>query len=179
MLNRFAEDYLGGMTDVAFAPRPMVSGRLASYDGLLMEAVGLSLPVGTVCAVGSGTSRVEAEAIGFRNGRTLLMNLGGPAALLPNAPVRPIGTPGEAEVGASLLGRVVDGAGRPVDGLGPIRGASRWPLAGKLQNPLDRGRVLEPLDVGVRAINGLLTIAKASASASWRDRASASRCCWA
>ena len=158
MLNRFAEDYLGGMTDVAFAPRPMVSGRLASYDGLLMEAVGLSLPVGTVCAVGSGSSRVEAEAIGFRNGRTLLMNLGGPAALLPNAPVRPIGTPGEAEVGAALLGRVVDGAGRPVDGLGPIRGAAHWPLSGKLQNPLDRGRVLEPLDVGVRAINGLLTI---------------------
>ena len=158
MLNRFAEDYLDGMAGMGFTPRPLVSGRLSSYDGLLMEAVGLSLPVGTVCAVGTGTGRVEAEAIGFRNGRTLLMNLGGPAALLPNAPVRPIGPPGEAEVGASLLGRVVDGAGRPVDGLGPIRGAAHWPLGGKLQNPLDRGRVLEPLDVGVRAINGLLTI---------------------
>ena len=158
MLNLFAESYLDGMAGMAFAPRAVVSGRLSSYDGLLMEAVGLSLPVGTVCAVGSGAGRVEAEVIGFRNGRTLLMNLGGPAALLPNAPVRPIGPPGEAEVGASLLGRVVDGSGRPVDGMGPIRGAGHWPLGGKLQNPLDRGRVLEPLDVGVRAINGLLTV---------------------
>jgi len=158
MLNLFTEDYLEGLGRSDFVARPRVSGRLASYDGLLMEAVGLQLPVGTVCAIGDGASRVEAEVIGFRSGKTLLMNLGGPAALLPNAPVRPIGAPGEAEVGAAMLGRVVDGSGKPIDGLGPIRGAGKWPLAGKLQSPLDRGRVLEPLDVGVRAINGLLTI---------------------
>jgi flagellum-specific ATP synthase len=157
MLNRFTHDYLETLAAADFAPRPRVSGRLASYDGLLMEAVGLSLPVGTVCRVGD---QVEAEVIGFRNGRTLMMNLGGPAALLPQAPVRPVGPPGEAEVGAALLGRVVDGAGKPIDGLGPIRGAQHWPLAGKPASPLDRGRVLEPLDVGVRAINGLLTIGK-------------------
>lgn len=158
MLNRFTAEYLDGLACGDFRPRPKVSGRLSSYDGLLMEAVGLSLPVGTVCAIGAGESRVEAEVIGFRGGRTLLMNLGGPAALLPNAPVRPIGPPGEAEVGVALLGRVVDGAGKPIDGLGPIRGAGKWPLAGKIQSPLDRGRVLQPMDVGVRAINGLLTI---------------------
>lgn len=158
MLNRFAEDYLDAIGDMGFAPSPRVSGRLASYDGLLMEAVGLQLPVGTLCSIGEGRGLVEAEVIGFRGGRTLLMNLGGPAPLLPNAPVRPIGPPGEAEVGAALLGRVVDGAGNPIDGMGPIRGAGRWPLAGKLQSPLDRGRVLEPMDVGVRAINGLLTL---------------------
>ena len=155
MLNRFTHDYLEALAACDFAPKPKVSGRLASYDGLLMEAVGLSLPVGTVCRVGD---QVEAEVIGFRNGRTLLMNLGGPAPLLPQAPVRPTGAPGAAEVGAALLGRVVDGAGKPIDGLGPIRGAAHWPLAGKLQSPLDRGRVRVPLDVGVRAINGLLTI---------------------
>ena len=158
MLNRFTADYLDGVARADFAPRPRVSGRLASFDGLLMEATGLTLPVGTVCSVGSGKGRVEAEVIGFRNGRTLMMNLGGSAALLPNAPVRPIGPPGEAEVGAALLGRVLDGAGKPIDGLGPIRGAKHWPIAGKLQSPLDRGRVLKPMDVGVRAINGLLTI---------------------
>ena len=158
MLNLFADDYLTALADADFRPAPKVSGRLASFDGLLMEAIGLNLPVGTVCQVGEKGAGVEAEVIGFRNGRTLLMNLGGPAALLPHAPVRPIGPPGEAEVGAALLGRVVDGAGRPIDGLGAIRGAGAWPLAGKLQSPLDRGRVLEPLDVGVRAINGLLTI---------------------
>ncbi len=159
MLNRFTNDYLETLGIADFRPAPKVSGRLSSYDGLLMEAVGLSLPVGTICEIGGhGDTKVEAEVIGFRNGRTLLMNLGGPAALLPRAPVRPVGPPGEAEVGAALLGRVVDGAGRPIDGLGPIRGARKWPLAGKLQSPLDRGRVLKPMDVGVRAINGLLTI---------------------
>lgn len=158
MLNRFTADYLEGVAAADFAPRPRVSGRLASFDGLLMEATGLSLPVGTICSIGTGKARVEAEVIGFRSGHTLLMNLGGPAPLLPQAPVRPLGPPGEAEVGAALLGRVVDGAGKPIDGLGSIRGAGHWPIAGKLQNPLDRGRVLKPMDVGVRAINGLLTI---------------------
>ncbi|MDB5694829.1 MAG: fliI [Sphingomonas bacterium] len=155
MLNRFATDYLDTLAGADFTARPRVSGRLSSFDGLLMEAIGLQLPVGTVCRVGD---RVEAEVIGFRQGRTLLMNLGGPAPLLPGARVQPVGPPGEAEVGTALLGRVVDGAGKPIDGLGAIRGARHWPLAGKLQGPLDRGRVREPLDVGVRAINGLLTI---------------------
>ena len=154
-MNAFAVDYLDNLAIDGFRAKPRVSGRLASYDGLLMEAVGLSLPVGTVCSI---DDTVEAEVIGFRDGKTLMMNLGGPAALLPNAPVRPIGPPGEAEVGAAMLGRVVDGSGKPIDGLGPIRGAGKWPLAGKIQSPLDRGRVLEPMDVGVRAINGLLTI---------------------
>nr|WP_249403657.1 FliI/YscN family ATPase [Sphingomonas sp. CFBP 13720] len=150
---------MGALAPNGFRPKARVAGRLASYDGLLMEAVGLSLPVGTVCQVDTGDGgHVEAEAIGFRNGRTLMMNLGGPAPLLPGALVRPGGAPGEAEVGDALLGRVVDGAGKPIDGKGPIRGAGRWPLAGRLQSPLDRGRVLEPMDVGVRAINGLLTI---------------------
>ncbi|MEP9404046.1 FliI/YscN family ATPase [Sphingomonas sp. VNH70] len=159
MLNRFTDEYLDALAPAGFRPKARVAGRLASYDGLLMEAVGLSLPVGTVCTVDAGDGgEIEAEAIGFRNGRTLMMNLGGPAALLPGALVRPGGAPGEAEVGDALLGRVVDGAGKPIDGKGPIRGAGRWPLAGKLQSPLDRGRVLEPMDVGVRAINGLLTI---------------------
>lgn len=159
MLNRFAENYLGALAPTDFRPRARVAGKLASYDGLLMEAVGLSLPVGTVCQVGTGDGgMVEAEAIGFRNGRTLMMNLGGPAPLLPGALVRPGDKPGEAEVGDAMLGRVVDGAGKPIDGKGPIRGAGRWPLAGRIQSPLDRGRVLEPMDVGVRAINGLLTI---------------------
>jgi flagellum-specific ATP synthase len=157
MLKSFAHDYLSRLA-LDFTPQPEVIGRLSSFDGLLMEAVGITVPVGTVCRVGEGSRAVEAEVIGFRSGKTLMMNLGGPAALLPDAPVRPLGQPGEAQVGSALLGRVVDGAGNPIDGLGPIRGAKSWPLAGKPQNPLDRARVTEPLDVGVRAINGLLTI---------------------
>ena len=159
MLNSFTTDYLDTLAATDIAARPRVSGRLSSFDGLLMEAIGLQLPVGTVCRVGDS---VEAEVIGFRQGRTLLMNLGGPAPLLPGARVQPTGGGGPedswAEVGAALLGRVVDGAGKPIDGLGPIRGARHAPLAGAHQSPLDRGRVRKPLDVGVRAINGLLTV---------------------
>ena len=160
MLTRFATEYLDALATADTVPVPRVSGRLASFDGLLMEAVGLQLSVGTVCRVGD---QIEAEVIGFRNDRTLLMNLGGPAPLLPGARVRPVGAhegsgAGEAEVGVALLGRVVDGAGKPIDGLGPIRGAVLGPLAGAHQSPLDRGRVRAPLDVGVRAINGLLTV---------------------
>src|SRR3546814_5900481 len=89
VLNRFTEDYLATIGGADFAPRPKVSGRLASFDGLLMEAVGLQLPVGTVCAVGgdNGASRVEAEVNGFRNGRPLLMNRGGPAPQIGRAHV--------------------------------------------------------------------------------------------
>ncbi|MFW2829607.1 FliI/YscN family ATPase [Sphingomonas sp. ID0503] len=138
---------------------PKMTARLSSFDGLLMEAVGLAMPIGMICEVDTADGgKIQAEVIGFRNGRTIMMNLGGQAPLLPRAAVRPMGSPGAAEVGEAMLGRVVDGTGAPIDGLGPIRGAARWPLAGKMQNPLDRGRVLEPLDVGVRAINGLLTI---------------------
>ncbi len=70
MLNRFTADYLEGLGCRDFAPKAKVSGRLSSFDGLLMEAVGLSLPVGTVCAVGTGAGRIEAEVIGFRGGKT-------------------------------------------------------------------------------------------------------------
>ena len=88
MLNRFTDDYLESLASTGFAPQAKVSGRLASFDGLLMEAVGLQLSVGTVCQVGSKDAGVEAEVIGFRNGRTLLMNLGGPAALLAKDHIR-------------------------------------------------------------------------------------------
>jgi len=159
MAGHFATALLADIETSDFTPRFRVRGRLAAFDGLLMEAVGLIVPVGTVCTVATAQGgAIEAEVIGFRAGRTLMMNLGGPASLLPGATVTPAGPPGEAEVGEALLGRVVDGAGRPIDDLGPIRGAGAWPLAGRMQNPLDRGRVLRPLDVGVRAINGLLTV---------------------
>ncbi|MBM3929391.1 MAG: flagellum-specific ATP synthase FliI, partial [Sphingomonadales bacterium] len=75
MLNDFADRYLIDLGASDFAPRPSIAGRLASYDGLLMEAIGLSLPVGTICAIGSGDGAVEAEVIGFRSGRTIMMNL--------------------------------------------------------------------------------------------------------
>jgi len=152
-----ARDLLGHVRVGETGPR--VTGRLAAYDGLMLEATGFTRPIGAGARIVSGGNQVSrAEVVGFRGNRTLLMALDGAAAHANGARVEPDASSTLVEVGPALLGRVVDGAGKPIDGLGPIRGARHWPLAGKLQNPLDRGRVLEPLDVGVRAINGLLTI---------------------
>ncbi len=139
---------------------PAYAGRLTSYDGLLLEASGLSAPVGTVCRIETAGDDAEAEVIGFRNGRCILMSLGQRADLLPDARVRPASNQSRVDVGPGLLGRVVDGSGEPLDGLGPIAAECDWPLVGRLQNPLERARVTEPFDVGVRALNGLFTFGR-------------------
>jgi len=138
--------------------RPRKIGRLAAYDGLMMEATGFGRPVGSgarVIAAGGHVAR--AEVVGFRGDRTLLMALDGDAAHEPGARVEPDLGGGSVDVGPALLGRVIDAMGRPLDGLGPIATAEHWPLAGRPGNPLDRARVTEPFDLGVRAVNALLT----------------------
>lgn len=148
---------LGGLGGLRLDTAPAQAGRLTSYDGLLMEASGLSVPVGTVCSVETVGDAAEAEVIGFRNDRCILMSLGQRAEILPGARVWPAGNQSRVDVGPGLLGRVIDGAGQPLDGQGPVRADGEWPLVGKLQNPLERARVTEPFDVGVRALNGLFT----------------------
>ena len=77
MLNRFTADYLETLAQADFAPRATVAGRLASYDGLLMEAVGLSLPVGTVCAIGDkAEERVHLSSRPRLGSRQILIQLG-------------------------------------------------------------------------------------------------------
>jgi vacuolar-type H+-ATPase subunit B/Vma2 len=98
-----------------------------------------------------------AEVVGFRGNRTLLMALDADAPHSAGARVEPDRRGGSVDVGETLLGRVMDALGNPIDGLGPIATSERWPLAGKRGNPLDRARVTEPFDMGVRAINALLT----------------------
>lgn len=137
---------------------PRRIGRLASYDGLMLEATGFPVPVGSNARVIDADGHAAlAEVVGFRGNRTLLMALDADAPHSAGARVEPDRRGGSVDVGASLLGRVTDALGNPIDGLGPIATAERWPLAGKRGNPLDRGRVTEPFDMGVRAINALLT----------------------
>ena len=138
------------------APRRI--GRLASYDGLMLEATGLGLPVGANARVIDADGHAAlAEVVGFRGDRTLLMALDADAPHSAGARVEPDRRGTACEVGEALLGRVVDALGHPLDGLGPIRTEARWPLAGRRANPLARARVTEPFDTGVRAINALLT----------------------
>lgn len=151
---------LSGLNRLRINTMPEMVGRVTSYDGLLLEASGLSVPVGTVCRIETASEEAEAEVIGFRDGRCILMSLGQRSDLLPDAKVRPESNQSWVNVGYGLLGRVVDGAGEPLDGLDPIRADREWPLVGRLQNPLERARVTEPFDVGVRALNGLFTFGR-------------------
>lgn len=142
-------------------------GRLTRATGLVMEAVGLKLPIGSLCIVerqtGKGISAVESEVVGF-NGQTLyLMPLEHVDGILPGARVyAPDADCIEGKqlpVGPHLLGRVLDAQGRPLDGRAP----PGKPVAGLFTptlNPLHRDPIKNVLDVGVRAINGLLTVGR-------------------
>ena len=141
---------------------PMVAeGRLVRMVGLTLEAVGCEAPVGgRCCVIGAGGARTEAEVVGFAGDRMFLMPEGDIHGLTPGARVRPLAGAHDAPVGEAMLGRVVDGAGQPLDGRGPLDCEMRMPLRGRAINPLSRAPLDEPLDVGVRAINGLLTVAR-------------------
>src|SRR3546814_9389803 len=103
---------LAGLGRLTIDTAPEQIGRLTSYDGLLLEASGLSAPVGTVCSIETAGDSAEAEVIGFRNGRCILMALGQRPELLPDARVRAVSNQSRVDVGPGLLGRGIEGAGR-------------------------------------------------------------------
>lgn len=136
---------------------PRRYGVVSACDGGLLEVSGLSLPIGAQCRIQHGRGSLPAEAIGFRNGRTLMMLLGDPVLLRPGARVRPEGRPGMLPVGEAFLGRAVDGEGNPIDGGPPIAHLQEWPSGGVRAGALDRSPVRQTFDVGVRALNALTT----------------------
>jgi flagellum-specific ATP synthase len=140
----------------------VVEGKLTRMVGLTLEAVGCRAAIGGQCEVINNTSsdRIEAEVVGFSGESLYLMPTEDIRGLEQDARVVPTGRVCEAVVGDHLLGRVIDGAGRPLDGKGPIHTAERRPLTGKSFNPLFRTPIREPLDVGVRAINALLSVGR-------------------
>lgn len=158
-----------------------VAGRVTRVAGLVMEAVGLKLPVGSACVIPlpSG-ARLEAEVVGFDHDRLFLMPQSDVEGIIPGTLVLPLEPPlitpdlftGAAPkrravdrtrhlpVGSGLLGRVLDGAGRPLDRLGPLPSMETAPLSTRATNPLNRAPISDILDVGVRAINSLLTVGR-------------------
>lgn len=142
--------------------RPLVAqGRLVRMVGLTLEAEGIQVPVGGLCRViGAAGQEIEAEVVGFSGDRVFLMPIGNLSGLTTNAAVIPTRHHRVARVGNDLLGRVLDGTGRPLDGLGPLHATDSVPLDGRAINPLMRKPIVQPLDVGVRAINGLLTVGR-------------------
>jgi flagellum-specific ATP synthase len=141
-------------------PPPAVEGQLTRMVGLTLEAQGCHAAVGDRCEVATANGSIEAEVVGFAGDRLYLMPTGDVHGIRPGARVLPRAGAGYARVGAELLGRVVDAAGEPLDGRGPIYAEDRARLTGTPLNPLERAPIERPLDVGVRAINALLSVGR-------------------
>jgi len=176
------QGYLRDCTEVASTVQPLaVSGRLTKVTGLVMEAAGLRLAVGSCCTVYlPNGNTVEAEVVGFSDDRLFLMPTNDVHGLTPGArvmqteakavPSKPGGAPRprrrasdhakHVPVGPALLGRVLDSAGRPLDALGPLHCEHHVSLHNRPFNPLERAPITQALDVGVRAINAMLTVGR-------------------
>lgn len=166
---------------ITMAQAWQVAGRLTRINGLVMEASGLRLPLGAVVRIETpGGGLVEAEVVGFAGDRLFMMPAEDVYGLAPGALVWPQDPPAalpmigqrttvkrrvqdrtkHLPVGDELLGRVVDGNGRPLDNLGPVVTSHRHSLASRPLNPLLREPIRHGMDVGIRAINGLLTVGR-------------------
>ena len=174
--------FLANCGEAASLASPLLpSGHLTRINGLVMEAAGLKLPLGSSCRIlPVGGSPIEAEVVGFNGERLFLMPSEDVYGLSPGARVvamesqtmppkfgvrpparrRAIDRAKLLPVGESLLGRVIDGAGRPLDRNGPVLTEALRPLQGRPVNPMSRAPIEQSLDVGIRAINSLLTVGR-------------------
>ncbi|MFC0348354.1 flagellar protein export ATPase FliI [Undibacterium danionis] len=154
-----------------------ISGRIVKVTGLVMEAVGIKLPVGSACQIHLPNDvRIEAEVVGFDGDRLFLMPQSDLDGVVPGAAVVPVASARHQDpnqphrrtndrtkrlpVGYELLGRVLDANGRPLDTLGPLNNSTSAALGARIYNPLTRAPIKEKLDVGVRAINSMLSVGR-------------------
>lgn len=154
---------LGRYIDRAFddPPEPVVEGVLRRTVGLAMEAEGCQAALGGRCdVVATDGRRVETEVVGFAGDRLYLMPVGDMRGIVPNARVIPVSESPEIAVGDELLGRVLDGRGRPLDGGKPLMHTDTVPLMGETINPLARQPIRNQLDVGIGSINSLLSVGR-------------------
>ncbi|CCO25298.1 FliI/YscN family ATPase [Maridesulfovibrio hydrothermalis] len=152
-----------GCTELLSAIDPCRSyGKVSKVVGLIAEGKGIKAPLGSVChLVAEGIEKpIPAEVVGFKDGACLFMPYGELHGISPGSLIKNSSAPPEVPVGMNLLGRAVDAFGQPIDGKGPIIPESFNPLHRDPPNPLERPRINEPLDVGVKAINSLLTLGK-------------------
>ncbi|MEL7310359.1 MAG: flagellar protein export ATPase FliI [Pseudomonadota bacterium] len=148
-------------SEVAERPSLVVAGLLRRTVGLTLEAEGCSAAVGTQCdVIGADGHRISAEVVGFAGDRLFLMPTSNVQGIAPNARVTPISARERIPLGEQMLGRVLDGNGRPLDQGPPIRSTEYADLNPQPINPLQRQPIQEPLDVGIRAINALLPIGR-------------------
>jgi len=138
-----------------------VEGQLKRVVGLTLEAVGCEASVGGHCLVETQDGGwLDAEVVGFSGERILLMPTGQLQGLKPGARVIPVPSLADVPVGDGLLGRIIDAASTPLDGKGPLQVSEYRSLVAEPINPLDRAPIREPLDVGVRVINSILSVGR-------------------
>ena len=143
------------------APQPSRSGTLVRLVGLTLETRGIMAPLGACCeVVGQSGHRVEAEVVGFNDKTLFLMPFTDPVGVGPGDTVRVISNSAQVRLGNELLGRVIDGRGQPLDGKPLPELPDQLSLLGCPLNPMERGPINSVLDVGVKAINGVLTIGR-------------------
>ena len=146
--------------EIGAVPVAVPTGRLVAVQGLLLESVGCKLHTGQRCRVETVDGGwLDAQAVGFRDKVTFLMPFKKADGLTTGSRVLPAG-PSEIRIGPSWMGRMVNGLGEPIDDLGPLKGDQLLSTTPPRVNPLKKTPVDEPLDVGVRAINSMLTIGK-------------------
>lgn len=135
-------------------------GRIAAFNGLVIEAHGPDAHLGELCDVMTedGRDPVRAQVVGFRQDRVLLMPYGDLRGISPDSLVRATGHSMDVPVGNALLGRVVDAFSQPLDGLGPLVLGARYPLFREPANPMERHGIDSILETGIRAIDTLLTL---------------------
>ena len=151
-LNRYAQA-------VSDNVKPELGGRLTRMVGLTLECVGCPMEVGDRCLIQTEDhNQVEAEVVGFERDRLYLMPLTVISGLRPGALVVPMESASRVPVGEGLLGRVINGAGDPLDGKGALESVHTVPFRGTTINPLNRTPIRQYMDVGIRAINGLMTV---------------------
>lgn len=142
-------------------PELIVEGRLTRMVGLTLEAEGCRASIGSMCLVESRNGkRISAEVVGFAGSRIFLMPTGDTHGLEPGCRVIPLGTNSLARVGHGLLGRVLNGSGEALDQKGLLQTDARVLLSGTPLNPLSRAPIRDPLDVGVKAINSVLSVGR-------------------
>lgn len=135
------------------------TGYVSQVIGLTIESIGPAVKIGEICNIYTlkGQEPIQAEVVGFKEKKVLLMPLGEMEGIGPGSRVEALGTTLKVKVGEELLGRVVDGLGNPIDGKGPLDTNKAYPVMASPPNPLLRTKISEPLSLGVKAIDGLLT----------------------
>ena len=164
MLNQLFNQYLLDKSNqfssnLPEATETQISGKLVRMVGMTLEVEGTYAPIGAKCRIFSKNEGVvDAEVVGFHGDKLYLMPIGHVYGLEPNARVEPVLGGVKVSVGLAMLGRVLDGSGQPLDGKPPPKYDDKVSLQGQKINPLSRSAIKKPLNVGIKAINGLLTI---------------------